>query len=99
MATPSNEYRDYRGLNIDDRGFAAPIYAYLFANERGKEFGVIWSRQCPESVVTISFNPPGLRARLHRLTCPSLESRKQRPFWDSSRINRMPMESSRSSGE
>ena len=41
----SRDLREYLSVKLDDPSFAAAIYANLFADEDGKTFNLIWSRQ------------------------------------------------------
>lgn len=43
-AKTSKEGRDYLSIKLDDPSFTAPIFASLFADEDGKSFNLIWSR-------------------------------------------------------
>ena len=43
-AKTSKEGRDYLSIKLDDPSFNAPIFASLFADEDGKAFNLIWSR-------------------------------------------------------
>ena len=43
-AKTSKEGRDYLSIKLDDPSFNAPIFASLFADEDGKSYNLIWTR-------------------------------------------------------
>ena len=48
-AKKSRELREYLSVKLDDPSFAAAIYANLYADEDGKTYNLIWSRQSRSS--------------------------------------------------